>query len=159
MEKYSYPYVFWKGYFQHTLLLFPSRYGSSDDTYKVSISEAAVGIDEKATEETADQNFSNAKLFATNIAHTSMTPRGFGAFLTNLITPSVGTNDNSLKPTRTGNLQPSVTFAENLRSIARQIRPQARVISVKRQKFSHWQQLADSFVSKTLFSNHFIEAY
>ena len=124
-KKYSYPYVFWKGYFQGNLLLFPSRNSSSDDTYQVSISEAAVGIDEIATEETADQNFSNVKLLATNTAPTPMTPRRLRVFLTYLMMLSVGTNDNGLKPTCTRHLQPSVTLAENVRLILPRIRLQA----------------------------------
>ena len=40
---------------------------------KYLLPEAALGIDEKATEETADQNFSNAKFLTTDAAHTPMT--------------------------------------------------------------------------------------
>ena len=36
--------------------------------------EAALGIDEKATEETSDQNFSNAKFLTIDAAHSPMTP-------------------------------------------------------------------------------------
>ena len=40
---------------------------------KYLLPEAALGIDEKATEETADQNFSNKKFLTTGAAHTPMT--------------------------------------------------------------------------------------
>ena len=40
---------------------------------KYLLPEAALGIDKKATEETADQNFSNAKFLTTDAAHTAMT--------------------------------------------------------------------------------------
>ena len=36
--------------------------------------EAAFGIDEKAIEDTADKNFSNAKFLTTDAVHTTMTP-------------------------------------------------------------------------------------
>ena len=39
-----------------------------------TLPEATGGIDEKVTEDTAYQNFLNAKSFTTNAAHISMTP-------------------------------------------------------------------------------------
>ena len=41
---------------------------------KYLLPEATGGIDEKVTEETTDQNFSNAKFLTTYAAHISMTP-------------------------------------------------------------------------------------
>ena len=38
------------------------------------LSEAAAGIDEKATEEISDQNMSNTEFLTTDAAHTPMTP-------------------------------------------------------------------------------------
>ena len=77
---------------------------------KYLLPEAALGIDEKATEETADQNFSNKKFLTTGAAHTPMTPPFllfFGVlkrFLTYLMTSLVGTKNSGLKPIPTGNL-------------------------------------------------------
>ena len=93
------PYVFSTGYFQSTLLLFLCRNSSSDD--KHLLPEATLGIDEKATEEISDQNFSNAKFLTTDAAHTPITLPFLllfgvvGRFLTYFIsnfTSSVGTN-------------------------------------------------------------------
>ena len=77
---------------------------------KYLLPEAALGIDEKATEETADQNFSNKKFLTTGATHTPMTPPFllfFGVlkrFLTYLMTSLVGTKNNGLRPIPTGNL-------------------------------------------------------
>ena len=114
---------------------------------KYLLPEKALGIDENATEETADQNFSIEEFLTTNVAHTPTTPLfcyclAFWVFLTDLMTPSVGAKHNGNKPTSSGNLKPSVILGENLRSIGRQMCPQAQVLSVKRQEFIHWQRLA-----------------
>ena len=62
-------------------------------------------IDEKVTEETTDQNFSNMKLLTTDAPHTPMTPScivwRLGRFLMYMMTTSVGTKGNGPKPART----------------------------------------------------------
>ena len=134
-KKYNCPYVFLKDHFEGTSPLFPCQNSSTDDKYLLP--EAALGVDEKTTEETADQNFSNAKFLKTDDAHTRMTRPFlllFGlleGFLMYLMISSVGTKHNGHKFTRTGNLQPSATIGENLRSITRQMRSQAQVMPVR----------------------------
>ena len=66
---------------------------------KYLLLEATGRIDEKVTEETTDQNVSNAKFLITDAAHTPMTPpflllsSVLGHFLTYLMTSSVGQLD------------------------------------------------------------------
>ena len=52
---------------------------------------------------------------------------------------SVGSNGNGPKPSRTDNLQPSVTFGENLSSIGCRKRSEAQVLFVREQKIFCWK--------------------
>ena len=81
--------------------------------------ETTSSINEKVSEETTDQNFSNVKFLTSDAAHTHMVPPFiiivWGVlrhFSTYLMTSSKGIKSNDLKPTRIGNVHPSVTLVK-----------------------------------------------
>ena len=78
-----------------------------------------------------------------------------GHFLAYLITLSGGTKDNGPKPTRTGNLQLSIIFGENLRLIGRQMHPQTQVTS-EETKINSLVAIDHHTHPTALFNNHFM---
>ena len=110
--------VFLKGHFQGTLLFFPCWYSSSNDTYQVSIVRSNRWSSWKSYWRYCRPKISNARFLTTDAAHTPMTPSSlflFGIlerFLMYLMTSSVNIKGNCPKPTRTGNLKPSLAFSK-----------------------------------------------
>ena len=148
VENCSYLYHFCRGHFRSILLLFPSRNSPLDGPYQLSIVRSSSWYWWKSywgdfrSKYVKYRIFNNWRCSHTHDSTIFIIVWRFGSFLTYLMTSSVGTKDNGPKPTRSGNLQPSVTLGENSRSIRRQMRRQDQLISVRRQKFIHWQRLA-----------------
>ena len=147
-KKYSYRYVFSKDHFHGTLLFLLVETALQMTLFKLSIARSSTWYWWKGYWGECRSKFFKCEILTTDAAHTSMTPLFLllfgilGSFLTYFITSSVGTKDNGPKPTCTGNLQPSVTFGENLRSIEHQMDPQAQFMSVRKQRFIHCQRSA-----------------
>ena len=117
---------------------------------KYLLPEAAVGIDEKAAEETADKKFFKCEIF-NNWCYSHTHDHTFFIWwrvLTYLMTSSVGTKVNGSRSTYTANLQPSVTFGENFRSIGHQMRHEET-------KIYSLAVIGHRTYSTALFNNHF----